>query len=156
MTPARQLTGRHVAIMFVSAFTVIIGVNLLLAYSAVKTFPGLEVKNSYVASQHFDRDREAQTGLGWSVSAQARGGEVILSITDKNGDPVDVASLEATLGRATHVRDDQSPEFVFDGRNYVASTTLAEGNWNLRMIAQAKDGTAFRQRVLLNVPRERK
>jgi nitrogen fixation protein FixH len=29
-------------------------VNLLMAYQAISTFPGLEVKNSYVASQKFD------------------------------------------------------------------------------------------------------
>ncbi|MGC3938858.1 FixH family protein [Roseobacter sp. EG26] len=154
MTPAtKRLTGRHVAIIFVSGFAIIIGVNLLLAYSAIATFPGLEVKNSYVASQQFDRDRDAQTKLGWSVALKAEETDVILSITDKKGDPVKVKSLETTLGRATHVRDDQKPAFVFDGRNYVASVTLAEGNWNLRMVAIADDGTAFRQRVPLHVPK---
>ncbi|MDZ4134978.1 MAG: FixH family protein, partial [Paracoccaceae bacterium] len=42
-----ELTGRKVLVITVSAFAVIIGVNLLLAYKAVSTFPGLEVKNSY-------------------------------------------------------------------------------------------------------------
>ena len=36
------LTGRHVALIFGSAITVIIGVNLTLATQAIKTFPGLE------------------------------------------------------------------------------------------------------------------
>ena len=54
---------------FVAAFGVIIGVNLVLALSAVRTFPGLEVKNSYVASQTFDERRAAQEALGWTVSA---------------------------------------------------------------------------------------
>ena len=52
-----KLTGGHVLAMFVAMFGVIITVNMILAFSAVKTFPGLEVKNSYVASQSFDRDR---------------------------------------------------------------------------------------------------
>ena len=53
----REITGRHVAAMFGAGFGVIIAVNVLLATKAVSTFPGLEVKNSYVASQTFDADR---------------------------------------------------------------------------------------------------
>jgi nitrogen fixation protein FixH len=151
MTRERKLTGFHVAAIFVSAFGVIIAVNLTLAYNAVNSFPGLEVKNSYVASQHFDRDRDAQLALGWSVLAEARGDEVRLSITDQAGAPVEVSDLQATLGRATHVQDDQMPEFVFDGERYVASADLAPGNWNIRMVARADDGTEFRQRVILHV-----
>lgn len=152
-TASKQLTGRHVALIFVSAFTVIIGVNLTLAYKALSTFPGLEVKNSYVASQHFDEHRTAQQALGWSVLAQARGDQVVLSITDKAGQPVQVAELDATLGRATHVRDDQAPDFAFDGTAYVAPAVLTPGNWNLRMKAVAADGTVFQQRVILHVPK---
>lgn len=152
-TTSRPLTGRHVAMIFVTGFSIIIGVNLLLAYSAISTFPGLEVKNSYVASQQFDENRTAQTALGWSVLAQARGDEVVLSITDADGAPVEAASLEATLGRATHVRDDQTPAFIFDGTRYVAPAQLAPGNWNLRMKALADDGTVFQQRVILHIPK---
>lgn len=153
-TTPRILTGRHVAMIFVSGFAVIISVNLWLAYSAINTFPGLEVRNSYIASQKFDEKREAQAALGWSILAQTRGEDVYLSITDVKGQPVEVASLTATLGRATHVRDDQSPAFVFDGKHYVAPAQLAEGNWNIRMEAVAENGTVFQQRVILHVPKE--
>ena len=70
------------------AFSIIISVNLLLAYSAVKTFPGLEVRNSYVASQSFDADRAAQQALGWSISAEVRDGALYLNILDAEGLPV--------------------------------------------------------------------
>jgi len=76
----RQLTGRHVLMIFVGAFTVIIGVNIALAYNAVRTFPGLEVKNSYVASQEFNTRRAAQVALGWTVD---------LRHTERVGDHVD-------------------------------------------------------------------
>lgn len=151
----KELKGRHVAMMFVGGFSIIIAVNLTLAYSAVKTFPGLEVKNSYVASQTFDENRAAQEALGWSVLAEARDGKVILSVTDAEGAPVEVARLDATLGRATHVRDDATPDFRFDGSRYVADADLGPGNWNIRMTAQASDGTVFQQRVILHVPKSR-
>lgn len=147
----REFTGKHAAAVFIGAFAVIIGVNIVLAYSAVKTFPGLEAKNSYVASQEFDLRRNAQEALGWSVRADERDGEVILSITDAQGDPVQVAELSAIVGRSTHVRDDVEPDFIYDGRAYVAPVDLASGSWNIRMVAKAKDGTEFAQRVILHV-----
>lgn len=146
----RQITGRHVFLGFVAAFGLIIGVNLVLAWSAVRTFPGLEVANSYVASQEFDDRKAAQEALGWQVAADHSGGLLALRITDADGRPVEVERLEATVGRATHVRDDQSPEFRFDGRAYVAQVALTEGNWNIRMKAWDRDGTLFQQRVVLH------
>lgn len=147
----RELTGRHVLMIFCGAFGVIISVNLALAYNAVKTFPGLEVKNSYVASQEFDLRRDAQQSLGWSVYASAQEDQVTLEISDAEGNPVEVAKLSATLGRATHVKDDQQPDFKFNGTAYVAPANLGPGNWNIRMVARAKNGTEFTQRVILHV-----
>lgn len=145
----KRLTGKHVLIGFVSAFGLIIAVNVLLAVSAIRTFPGLEVKNSYVASQTFDERKAAQEALGWTVEAHHAGGLLTLSITDDAGAPVRVAKLDATVGRATHVADDVTPDFRFDGTAYVAPVELGGGNWNIRMEAIAADGTPFRQRVVL-------
>lgn len=146
----RKLTGRHVAAIFVGAFGVIVAVNLYLAWSAISTFPGLEVDNSYVASQTFDDRRAEQEALGWTVRADHRDGELRLAITRADGSPVELARLDATVGRATHVRDDQAPAFRFDGRAYVAPVELGRGNWNIRMTATARDGTTFEQRVVLH------
>ena len=146
----RRLTGWHVLGIFVGAFGVIITVNLFLAYSAVSTFPGLEVKNSYVASQEFNDRKAAQEGLGWTIAADHQGGVLTLGITDEAGEPVEVARLEATVGRATHVQDDQTPEFRFDGSAYVARVALGDGNWNIRMKAWDEAGTLFQQRVVLH------
>ena len=151
MTQERKFTGKHAAILFVSAFSIIIGVNIALAVSAVRTFPGLEVKNSYVASQQFDARRDAQEALGWQVAAEARDGQVFLRFSDAAGGVVEVAELEATVGRATHVRDDIAPDFVFNGQDYVAEATLGAGNWNIRLRARAQNGTEFTQRVVLHV-----
>ncbi len=149
--PEWEITGRHVLVVTVSAFAVIIGVNLTLAWQAVATFPGLEVKNSYVASQRFDADRAAQLALGWEVSAEIEGDRLIVAILGPDGAPARPASLDATLGRATHVADDMVPDFAFDGRAFVAPVDLAAGYWNLRLAAVADDGTPFRQRLELYV-----
>lgn len=151
MKKEREFTGRHALALFVGAFAVIIGVNLALAWNAVATFPGLEVKNSYVASQSFDARRAAQEALGWDVSARFQDGELVLSIRDRQGDPVQLGRLDATMGRATHVQEDFTPAFSFDGRDYVARSDLGAGYWNLRMKAQSLDGTPFEQRIEIYV-----
>ncbi len=147
----KPLTGLKVLAIAVGSFAVILGANLTLAFNAVSSFPGLEVDNSYVASQNFNEQLEQQLGLGWEVSAQIEGGMLVLSFTDADGRPVDVATLDATLGRATHVRDDQRPDFYYHRGTFTAPVDLAPGNWNIRLEATAPDGTPFRQRVVLRV-----
>ncbi|WP_299550469.1 FixH family protein [uncultured Tateyamaria sp.] len=147
----KELTGWHVLAIFGSAFAIIISVNLTLAFQAVHTFPGLETKNSYVVSQAFDGDRAAQEALGWKVYADVADGVLALHIDDAIG-PVVPTITSATLGRATHVGEDLTPDFRHDGVQFVADIpTLAPGNWNLRLAAVAHDGTDFRQRIVLRV-----
>jgi nitrogen fixation protein FixH len=151
-TAGTPLTGRKVLIIICSAFAVIIGVNLTLAYQAVATFPGLETKNSYISSQTFDADRTAQLALGWDVSARTDQGVLRLSLR-KGSAPVEAEIISAILGRATNVAQDQTPILVFDGNDYVAPVDLGAGNWNLRLVAKAADGTVFRQRIIVDAPK---
>ena len=146
----RVMTGRKFLIIMIVAFSIIIAVNLTLAFQAVATFPGLEVKNSYVASQSFDADREAQLALGWDVAATVDAGQIRLSFR-KDGAPVEPVIVSAVLGRATNVASDQEPILVFDGNDFTAPVDLATGNWNLRLVARADNGTEFKQRVVVKM-----
>ena len=145
----RPLTGRKVFLIVASAFAVIIGVNITLAVKAVSTFPGLETKNSYVASQEFDSQKAEQLALGWEVSAVVADGILRVSIRDQNGDPVEPKMVGGVFGRATHTENDQEPLFAFDGQDFVAPVKAAPGNWNMRLTAIAEDGTEFHQRIVL-------
>ena len=87
----RELKGWHVAAMFCFGFSIIIAVNLTLAFNAVATFPGLEVGNSYVASQQFEERRAAQQALGWTAEAEYDGAAFTLSLTDTHALPAAVA-----------------------------------------------------------------
>lgn len=147
----REITGKHVLIGFVAAFALIIGVNVFMAVSAVRTFPGLEAKNGYIESQTFNSRREAQEALGWKAGLVVEDDRLVLTLSDRAGAPVEAAQIKAILGRPTHVREDRDPGFTFDGAAYVAPVELAEGNWDLRLIAVAEDGTEFRQRLKLNI-----
>ena len=146
-----RMTGTKVLVIAVSAFGVILAANLTLAFNAVSTFPGLEVDNSYVASQNFNEELAAQLSLGWEVKASVEDGNLKLAITDAQGAPVQVAHLDAVVGAATHVRADKTPDFRFVDGAYRAPVDIGQGNWNIRMHAVAADGTEFRQRVVLHV-----
>ena len=136
----KELTGRHVFGIFALGFGVIIAVNAALAWNAVRTFPGLEVKNSYIASQSFARERTAQVALGWEVSARLLGEDLILTIA-KDGAPLSPVIESAVFGRATSIAVDQTPAFAFDGTAHVARVEAGPGNWNLRLAMRAQDGT---------------
>lgn len=143
----RPLTGRHVLAITVTAFSIIIGVNVLMAVKAVGTFPGLEVANSYVASQSFDRDRAAQAGLGWTVHADYDGKELMLEIRDAQGNPARIRDIAVTVGRPTYIADDQHPQMTYRAGRFTAPMVLKPGLWNIHIVATAWDGTEFRQRI---------
>ncbi len=149
-TAKHEIKGWHVFMGFAGAFGIIIAVNLTLAFKAVQTFPGLEVKNSYVASQKFDVERDAQLALGWDVSATLDNHTLSLVI-EQDGTPIAPRIESATFGRATNVQFDETPEFTFNGQALVARVEAGEGNWNLRLKARAEDGTLFQQRIIVNV-----
>lgn len=145
-----EIKGWHVLSAFIFGFGIIIAVNLTLAFNAVRTFPGLEVKNSYVASQSFDADRSAQAALDWTVAATVQGGDLRLTI-ERDGQMLNPAVESAIFGRATSVVADQEPAFTFDGTALTAPVTAGPGNWNLRVKLRAEDGTLFQQRIVVRV-----
>lgn len=147
------LTGPKVFGLVSLFFGVVIAANLVMANRAISTFPGLEVSNSYVASQSFDADRAAQNGLGWVlVPEYDKASKVLrLAFTDQAGFPAEVASLAVMVGRATEAREDTRPAFLREAGVFVAPLDLPSGKWMMQVEALATDGTAFRQRIDLLV-----
>lgn len=141
-----EIKGHHVLAVTVGAFGIIIAVNLVMAWKAVSTFPGLEVANSYVASQEFDRLREAQEKLGWALKHGYAGGRLTLAFTDRAGAPVAVQDLQVLVGRTTEAKDDVTPVFTWVEGSYRADVPLPPGRWMIHIRARAADGTLFQQR----------
>lgn len=145
-THAKPLTGRKVFAIFATGFSIIIGVNLALAFNAVRTFPGLEVENSYVASQVFDERRDAQEALGWDITAAYEDQTLRIDVTDRTGHPVAPDDLTVRVGRPTMEAQD------LDGRAAVGHAMpldLAPGRWRVDVAATAPDGTPVEKRILL-------
>ncbi len=145
----REFTGWHMLTLMCGAFGIIIAVNLTLAWQAVATFPGLEVANSYVASQTFNEERAAQDGLGWTLHTDLTPHHLTLAVTGPNGAPVNPQIITATLGRATSNAHDFAPPLQWNGHDLEAAIDIAPGRWTLWLELQAQDGTRFHRRLPL-------
>ncbi len=147
----KPFTGRKFLMIVIAFFAVVIAVNVTMAVKAVKTFPGLEVSNSYVASQTFDKDRAAQEALGWVVEPSYERGFLSLVIRDRGGLPAPVSDISVLVGRTTMANEDVRPEFRYSGGIFSAPVELGHGAWLIHLEAKAQDGTMFRQRLDLFV-----
>ncbi len=145
----REFTGKHMLALMIGGFGTIIAVNFGMAYMAISTFPGVEARSTYVASQTFEVNRDAQDALGWDVVATLDDGLLTLTIRDADGTPVQPLVLKAIFGRATHTGEDHTPDFAWTGTALTAMVPSRDGYWNLRLELEAADGTIFRRRIQL-------
>ncbi len=130
-----RFTGKHMALVMVGFFGVVVGVNVLLASFAVSTFSGVVVENSYVASQGFNRllgAAKADRALGWKLDlARGAGGTVRFTLTDASGAPLRGADLRA---QADHPLGAKVPSMMLVPKEVapgVYEALLAGGRWHV-------------------------
>ena len=137
----KPLTGKKVLLIAVVAFAVIIVANLAMLFAATGTFPGLVVKNSYVASQGWDRKTDAQRTLGWRAAAEYAQGTLRVTMTGRDGAPVAGLSVVAVVGRPASTREDVRLELAEQANGYAAPLALTPGQWRVA-ITVANTGAA--------------
>lgn len=147
MSPSspRTLGGRGVLVIAVVAFLVMLAPNVILAVTATRTFSGVVVEDSYVASQDFDRLKAAQVALGWTVRLEHEADVLRVDITDAGGRVVRPASLDVTMGRPTTTREDRAVEMHETPAGFAGEAPMAPGHWRVEIAAIAANGTPFRQ-----------
>ncbi|MEL6680302.1 MAG: FixH family protein [Pseudomonadota bacterium] len=148
----RPLTGRRVLVYTLVAFGVVFGANMTLLYAAVGSFPGLVVRNSYVASQQFEAERSAQERLGWRSAVAYREGAVEVLVRDPAGADVPLSGLSLRIGRPTYDRADRDLAPVLAGAVWRAPVTLEPGIWQINISAIGPGGETYRQRRTIEVP----
>lgn len=133
-------TGKHITVILVAFFGVVIAVNLIMARAASRTFGGVVVENSYVASQHYNKwlDQAArQKALGWAAKVNRTAtGKVAIVMT---GAPASGLTLSALARHPLGRLPDQALTFQrqADG-SFVAQQDLLAGRWKLRIEAEAE------------------
>lgn len=136
-----QFTGRHITMILVAFFGIVIAVNVIMARFAISTFGGLVVENSYVASQDFNKwlaEADREKALGWKATlGRNAAGAFQTTVTDSMGKPVASAKVrlfaEHPLGRKPPV-----DTALVEGAPGVYSGALPEGRWYIRVIVQAE------------------
>lgn len=134
----REFTGRHMLILIIAFFSVVIGVNVTMAVFSSTTWTGLVVQNSYVASQEFQvkRDRaRLQDALGWKGQFTYADGKARFAITDGASALVTVDGVHLLLHRPVGGHDDKTLDMVraLDGA-FVADVVLDPGVWDAQIL----------------------
>ncbi|WDF73297.1 FixH family protein [Novosphingobium sp. KACC 22771] len=137
-----RFTGWHMTMILVAFFGIVIVVNVYMATLASRSFSGVVVDNSYVASQHYNTwldEAAKEKALGWQVSALRQGdGRVAVSLIG------DARPQNAVLGgEAWHPLGQQADRTVSfrkagDGR-WISIDPLPEGRWRLRLKLDGED-----------------
>jgi nitrogen fixation protein FixH len=149
MSAARAVRGWHVLTAILGFFGVVIAVNAAFIVLAVQSFPGEDVRRSYLQGLHYNdtlAERRAQAALGWRADArliEGSGGAAIeIVLRDHDDAPVEGAALEASLQWPTAARRDRALAFeAAGGGRYVARVEdLVPGRWRLRGRAERADG----------------
>lgn len=147
---SKPLTGKRVLCIALGAFSTIIAANMALAVAAVRSFPGLEVRNGYVASQYFEAERSAQTALGWTAVARHDGDGLIIELRDAAGVSLDLDALTVRVGRPTGRAVDRTAEIAPLGKGYEIPGALDTGLWRVDLLAELGEAR-FRQHLTVEV-----
>ncbi len=137
-----KFTGRHMISLIVAFFAVILIANLTMVFFASKSWTGLVVKNSYVASQNFNKDIAAQEKFeknGWQGNMEVEKGVFSFRLT-RAGQGIDGCQVIGDLQRP--VSEHQDYKLVFNSQSpgtYQARRSLKPGRWNLLLKAQCPD-----------------
>ena len=124
----KTFTGRHFTAIIVAFFGVVIAVNLTMATLATRTFGGVVVENSYVASQKYNdwlAAAERQDKLGWAVTPSLDRDRHVLLSANIAGAQVS-GSARHPLGRA-----DDIPLSFDNGLR--SSRPLPQGRWTVHL-----------------------
>ena len=151
----RPFTGKHMIMIMVAFFGVIISVNFLMAYYANTTWSGLVVKNSYVASQEFNgkvEDVKAQEALGWKGRLASGNGNLAWTLNDKSGAPVATQSVTVLLRRPVTDKSDATITLSpgTDGI-WTSDHKIEDGLWIAIVDAATRDNGNWRETVRFSV-----
>ena len=142
------LTGWHVLAIVGLFFGTILAVNITLAIFATGTFPGLVVKNSYVASQNYNAllaEGRAQEESGLTAQLITKAGILKFRLADVSGAPRRQLVVSAHAGRPASSSDDRAMTLRETGEFYQADTVLPAGRWIVDVEARDGDTLVFRQ-----------
>jgi len=154
LKPGFRLTGKHMLAFMLVFFGIIVSVNFYMATLASKSWTGLVVKNSYVASQEYNKQLEQaseQKARGWHSSVGYNEGALVLTLIDKDDKIITFESVQAEIGRPAYEQQDQVIAFkpLSTGSNTII-LDLKKGLWSLKITGLA-NGQTYRRDIRMYV-----
>jgi nitrogen fixation protein FixH len=134
MKAVKRITGWHAAAMLVAFFGVVIAVNLTMAMFATRTFGGVVVENSYVASQKYNEWLEAaerQRKLAWTIEPALDGKRRVIVALSIDGAQVS-GFARHPLGREADI----PLAFVKGDNEALSIDALPPGRWNIHLLVR--------------------
>ena len=147
-----EVRGWHVLAALLGFFASVIAVNVGFAVIAVRSFPGEDVRRSYLQGLAYNDTlaaRRAQAALGWSASAGIEGdaaeATILVELRARDGQPINSANLTGELRWPTDSRRDRALTFerAGEGRYRAPVGALPRGRWQLRASASDASGGAL-------------
>lgn len=147
-----EVRGWHVLAALLGFFAIVIAVNVGFAVIAVRSFPGEDVRRSYLQGLSYNDTiaaRRAQAALGWGASARIEGdaeaATVLVELRSRTGEPINAVAVTGVLRWPTDARRDRTLTFEHSGEGrYVAPAgALPQGRWRLRANAEGASGGAL-------------
>ena len=135
---------------FVGGFGVILIANGLLLYFALQSWTGIETEAAYEKGLAFNEQietAEAQARLGWTAELVVtprgeRQAEIVLTLLDSAGAPLEKAEVTGLLRRPTQAGLDQTLALspAGNGRYSAEAALPLAGQWELKLEVQHRRG----------------
>lgn len=146
---SRGFTGWHMLGIMCLFFGVIITVNIIMAYSAISSWSGLVVQNSYVASQEFNEKAitgKEQAALQWETIIDYKNGAFSYHLTDQNGTPIEATNAVAHFKRPVGDANDTTVTMTqVETGKFISEVDLGEGAWIVEINSEAGLEDPYRQ-----------
>jgi nitrogen fixation protein FixH len=136
----RRFTGWHFTAIITAFFGVVVAVNLTMAVFATRTFGGVVVENSYVASQKYNgwlAAAKRQQELAWSIEPALDGQRRVTIALSLDGAEVS-GYARHPLGR----EPDVPLTFVTRGAQSRTIEALPPGRWNVHLLVRRGESEA--------------
>ncbi len=138
----QEFRGIHFLLCMIAFFGVIIAVNITMAVLASKSWTGLVVKNSYVASQNYNDELEqakSQREQGLKSHIAYAQGALHFELLDRNGTKISPQHVQIEIGRPAFEQSDQVFKIeVSDDGSYTLNKVLERGIWVVTITAQTE------------------
>lgn len=150
-----KLKGWHVLLIMLSFFGVMFAVNGVFLYHAITSFPGEDVKKSYVQGLNYNdtlAQRAAQAELGWTAEAGWQDDQLIFRLRDDADVAISNMAVIGEVRRQATRSEDHAILFnpVGDGEYVVTDANLGPGIWVVRIRVYDQDADT----LLMNVEKE--